>query len=98
MPLTTGAGRQRSGVEGGLFLRSGECPHRLRTPLLAELKAQLAGWTEAVRMRWSEGRARFVVRQRAQQILPKEALLTTHLVRTSTTLRHAAFRPPWPLV
>src|SRR3954467_6069670 len=79
--------RSYSGVESSLLVGRREGERRARPALLAEDERPLARWAKALGGIGTEGRARFVEVQRAQQIAPEEALLARHLL----TLRHPAY-------
>jgi hypothetical protein len=72
----------RSGVQRDLLARRGERPGDLETTLLAEVEAQLAGRTQALRMIGTERRTGHAITHRAELTLLEEATLTRHL-RTS---------------
>lgn len=63
----------RLGVQGHLLAGRGERPGDLHSSLLAKDEPKLAGWTQAVRMRGTEGRARPAVNC-AEKILMKKAV------------------------
>src|SRR4051812_5834045 len=80
----------RSGVERGLLLGVGERPGGGRPTLLAELEAQLPRRPQPLRVVGAEGRARGVLRQRAEHVAAEVALLAARLLALRARLRH-----PW---
>src|SRR4051812_45767007 len=86
-PTLTGAG---SAVERGLLLGVGERLRGRRAPRLAEGEAQLPRRPQPLRVVRAEGRARRVLRQRAEHVAAEVALLAARLLALRARLRH-----PW---
>src|ERR1039458_7111585 len=82
-----------SDVKRNLLARRRERPRYLQPPLLTEDEPQLARRTQPVGMRRAEGRARRVVGQRTEQVLPKEALLAARLRGADASCCHALLHP-----
>jgi hypothetical protein len=89
-----GAGTPRLGVQRDLLVGRRERPRDLHAALLAKDEPELARGAEPVGMVGSEGGARPGLRERAEQVLVKEAVFAAGLCDPGPCLCHSSYLVP----